>query len=43
MGVRPVLQADNAPMGERFPPVAKKFGFRGCAEAKVIAKFLLLS
>ena len=30
-------------MGERFPPVAKKFGFRGCAEAKVIAKFLLLS
>jgi hypothetical protein len=30
-------------MGERFPLVAKKFGFRGCAKAKVIAKYLLLS
>ena len=43
LGARPVLQAGNAPMGERFPPVAKKFGFRGCAEAKVIATFLLVS
>ena len=29
MGARPVLQAGNAPMGERFPLVAKKLAFGG--------------
>ena len=27
MGARPVLQAGNAPIGERFPLVAKKLAF----------------
>jgi starvation-inducible DNA-binding protein len=40
-GGRPVLQAENAPMGERFPPSREKISFRRCAEAKVLRSSFL--
>ena len=33
-GPRPVPQAENAPMGERFPPGRKKFAFAGVRKPK---------
>ena len=41
MGARPVLQAGNAPMGERFPLVAKNWLSRMCGSQST-AKLLFM-